>query len=285
MGRIRLVNTTEHFVLDGKHGPIHGLLDLPSRPGPHPAIVAIHGFKGFMEWGFFPPLAELLCERGYAVFRCNLSGSGMRPGDELASDLDGFRANSHLREVADVECILDSVGEQIASGQIDKSRIGLLGHSRGGGAVLLAASRSPWRERLRALVTWAAVASFDRYTEEQKALWREQGELIVLNGRTGQEMPLGIGLLEEMEAHSEELNIPAAAVHRMAPWLIVHGTEDEAVAVNEAHELAEAGSGTVELEILEGSGHTFGAKHPFAGPTPDLTRVFNLTQGWFRKYL
>ncbi len=279
------VNKTTQFVLDGECGPIHGLVDLPSRPGPHPAIVVIHGFKGFMEWGFLPPLAELLSARGFAVIRCNLSGSGMRPGEDLASDIAGFRANSHLREVADIVRVLDNVGGKIAPGKIDLARIGLLGHSRGGGAAVLAASRPPWRDRLSALVTWAAVASFERYTEEQKAIWREQGELIVINGRTGQEMPLGIGLLEELEAQPDRLDILAAATRCNAPWLIVHGTEDEAVAVHDARDLADAFEGDGSLEILLGSGHTFGARHPFAGPTPDLTRVFNLTQGWFRKHV
>ena len=41
----------------------------------------------------------------------------------------------------------------------------------------------------------------------------------------------------------------------------------------------------VVLETVPGAGHTFGAVHPFAGPTPQLTRALNATQAWLCSHL
>lgn len=272
--------TTIPFTLGTSSGStLHGLVDLPEEPGERPAVVVCHGFKGFMEWGFFPYLAHLLADRGFVAVRFNLSGAGMLPGDDLVSDPAAFRANTHSRELADLLAVLDATGESIAPGRVDRGRLGLFGHSRGGGNAVLAAGR------VRALVTWAAVASFDRYTAEQKSDWRRDGELPVVNARTGQRLALGLGLLDDLEARGEELDVLAAARARHAPWLIVHGEEDESVPVAEADRLAEASPGNHELLRIPGANHTFGARHPFAGPTPQLIQALNATQRWFRRHL
>ncbi len=70
-----------------------------------------------------------------------------------------------------------------------------------------------------------------------------------------------------------------------APWLIVHGEDDESVPVPDASRLAAAASGPHELLRIPGASHTFGARHPFVGPTPHLIQAMNATQRWFRRYL
>jgi dipeptidyl aminopeptidase/acylaminoacyl peptidase len=287
------MSTTSPFTLPSPFGPtLDGLLDLPAPDrfaGPRPAILLCHGFKGFMDWGFFPHLATLLAERGFAAVRFNVSGAGMRPGGDLVDDMEAFRADTHSREVAEVLAVLaamDVLGETLAPGRIDPARIGLFGHSRGGGNAILAAARQPGR--VRALVTWAAVANFDRYSPEQKEAWRRDGELPVVNARTGQRLALGLGLLEDLEAHRAELDVLAAAARRTAPWLIVHGEADESVPADEARRLAEqaaAASAPAELLLIPDASHTFGAKHPFAGPHPHLIQALNATQSWFRKFV
>lgn len=279
------MSETVPFTLDINSGSLHGLVDLPDLPGERPTVVICHGFKGFMEWGFFPYLAALLAERGFVAVRFNLSGTGMRPEDELVTDLDAFRDNTYRRELADLLAVLEATGETIAPGRVDRGRIGLFGHSRGGGDAILAAARSPWLERLRALVTWASISTVDRFSPEQKAEWRRQGEMPAVNSRTGQRLALGLGLLAEMEEQSPDLDILAAAQTRRAPWLIVHGGEDESVPADEALRLAENAAGEKELRLISGANHTFGARHPFAGPTPQLIQALNATQRWYRSHL
>jgi uncharacterized protein len=281
------VDAAQPFVLSRPGGGVlHGLLDLPRAPGRRPAVVICHGFKGFMEWAFFPPLARLLAERGFVAVRFNLSGAGMRPGDERVSDPAAFRANTHSAEVADLRRVMEAAGTEVGAGRIDAGRIGLLGHSRGGGAAILAAALPPWRERVRALVTWAAISRVDRYTAEEKRRWRQAGELGVVNSRTGQRLELGAGLLDDVESQgSGSLDILAAAGRRSAPWLIVHGEEDETVPVEEAVALGAHAAPPCELLRIPGANHTFGARHPFAGPTPFLIQALNASQTWLRRHL
>lgn len=241
-------------------------------------MVIAHGFKGFLRWGFFPPLAELLVERGLAVVRFNFSGSGQGIEDERVTDPAAFRANTFSREQEDLAAVLGGLGE-LAPGWLDLARVGLFGHSRGGGAAILAARAVP----LRALVTWAAISTCMRWSAEEQDHWRSVGELPVVNARTGQSLALGVEVLDDLAAHRDALDVAAAASRVDCPWLLVHGTADETVPFAEAETLAAAGR--PDLLAIADAGHTFGATHPFRGPTPELVQAFNATQRWFKRWL
>ena len=279
----------ESFRLTGGSAPIDGVFHWRQarEDVARPTVVICHGFKGFMSWGFFPSLANLLAARGFGVVRFNYSGSGQAPGDDRVSDLDAFRQNTHGLERVETLAVIDALGGVIGAGRVDPDRVGLVGHSRGGGAALLAAAEPSMASRVRALVTWASVGTFDRYDDDAKARWRRDEGWTIVNGRTGQSLVMGLDLLNEIDAESRDggtLDLEAAAARYTAPWLIVHGSDDEAVAVDDAHRLA-AASNDAKLHIIEGAGHTFGARHPFVGPTPDLVRVMNATQTWLRQHL
>ena len=275
---------TRPFQLELPSGRVlHGLVDLPAEAGPRPAVVVCHGFKGFMEWGFFPHLGHLLAARGFTAVRFNLSGGGMRPGEDLVGDPEAFAHATPGEDAREIDAVLDAVaGGQIAPGRVDPDRLGLLGHSRGGGTSLLVAARRP---ELKALVTWSAVATFDRLSEDEKAGWRRAGRVPIVNARTGQELELDISVLEDLEARAGEYDLQAAAAARRAPWLIVHGEADETVPVAEARTLAGAARAPSRLQVVAGGSHTFGAVHPFAGPTPALIQALNSTQAWLRRHL
>jgi dienelactone hydrolase len=269
------------FVLaEAPEGPLRGDVYLPARPRAAPVVVAVHGFKGFKDWGFWPETGRRFAEAGLVLVTFNTSGSGVGEDLQTFTELDRFEADTITKELADLGAVLEAVARRdLPLEGADPRRLGLLGHSRGGGVVLLRASRDP---RVGALVTWSAVASFQRYSEEDRALWREQGYLEVLNARTGQVMRVGLGLLEDLEAHADAYD-PAAAMRRLRiPCLLLHGTQDESVPAAEAQQLARAAyPGTAKLVLLEGAGHTFGATHPF-GETPEaLDRVLAKTTAWF----
>ncbi len=276
-------------VLGAKSRKIYGVAQWPDRPacGPDcwPTVVICHGFKGFMEWGFFPPLAELLVERGFTVIRFNYSGSGMRPGDELVTDPEAFRSNTFSLELIETLRVLQAAGTEIAPDRVDPERMALVGHSRGGGASLLAAAHPDWRDRLKALVTWAGVGTFHRFDAATREIWHREGGLPIQNARTGQDLVLGIELLADLENQRAVLDLERAAADRRAPWLIVHGAEDETVAASEAEGLKGAAADPSELLVVDGGSHTFGAQHPFAGPTRELISVMNATQTWLRRHL
>ena len=64
---------------------IRGRVDVPSGAlavsGRAPCAILLHGFKGFMDWGFFPDMARRLASHGVASVRFNASGSGV--GEDL----------------------------------------------------------------------------------------------------------------------------------------------------------------------------------------------------------
>ena len=269
--------------------PLVGLLDLPDDPAPAPVVVLCCGFKGFAEWGFFPPLAALLAERGLAAVRFNYGDSGMQIGDAVVTDLEAFRRQTISGELADVGALLSAL-PQLAPGRFDTSRLALYGHSRGGAVALLAAARladanAAGAGSLRALVTWSAISHFDRLAAEELRQWRETGTWTAVNARTGQRLPIGLELLHDIEAHRAELDCAAAAARRRAPWLIVHGEGDETVPVADAEALAAAAAPPAELLRIAGADHAFGARTPFAGPNPHLIAALNATQTWLLRWL
>jgi pimeloyl-ACP methyl ester carboxylesterase len=79
------------------------------------------------------------------------------------------------------------------------------------------------------------------------------------------------------------LNVERAARDLAIPQLIVHGTDDESVPESEARELASWGRG--ELHLIAGTGHTFGAVHPFSGRTPALDDALGATLAFFGRHL
>jgi uncharacterized protein len=69
-----------------------------------------------------------------------------------------------------------------------------------------------------------------------------------------------------------------------APWLIVHGDRDTSVDVADAHRLFDA-AGAAELLVVDGGDHGFGARHPYAGATPELHTAVEATLEWFEQHL
>ncbi len=254
---------------------------LPDGPPPETAVVLVHGFKGFKDWGFFPSTAQALAGDGHAAISLNFSLNGIGDRPTEFTDLEAFGRNTLSRELDELLLVLDALREPGLL-PLPPRRIGLLGHSRGGGDAVLAAGERP----LDALVTWAAVATFDRWSPETKEEWRQAGRIYVLNGRTGQQMPLDLSLLEDWEEHRDRLDIEEAARRLEVPWLVLHGEADEAVSARDARRLAGAGArGPVRLHLVERAGHTFGVGHPFTGPTPEYEEVLRLTRRHFRKHL
>jgi uncharacterized protein len=277
--------TLSKHTLPGSLGDI--LIDVRAagRDSPRPAIVVVHGFKGFKDWGMFPPLAERLARAGFATVTFNLSGSGVDDTGEF-SWLDRFGHDTFSAELHDLGLVTDAlVRGQLGVGP--PTTIGLVGHSRGGGIGVLHAERD---RRVQALVTWAAISSVERWSPHEVMEWREKGVNEIVNTRTGQRLPLFTDVLDDVERNaSGSLSILGAAARLQIPWLIVHGTEDEAVSPLEAEALRAASPvPTTRLLAIEGAGHTFGAGHPWDArghDTPALRRVFDMTLAWFAAHL
>ncbi len=270
---------TKH-TLAGALGDLFVDVRTGDRSSPRPAVLIIHGFKGFKDWGMFPPLAEQLARAGFTAVSFNLSGSGADDAGAF-SLLENFAQATYRDDLADIDHMLRTISE----GDLEfpaPTSVGVIGHSRGGGAAVLMGSDP----RIDALVTWAGIGTIHRWSDDDMKLWKERGVLQILNARTGQVMPLNDDLRREIEANSDGvLDIQRAAARVNVPWLIIHGAQDEAVPIDEGRRLAEAQGVDSELIVIEGAGHTFGAAHPFAGTTKQLQEAMDQTIGWFSRHL
>ena len=250
-------------------------LDYPSEPGrrigvrverridaegPSPVIVLCHGFKGFMDWGFFPLLSSRMAEAGFVAVSLNASGCGVGDNPLEMDDESAFFQDTYTRQLEDISRVREFARELPG---VDPAREALLGHSRGGGMCVLSAAKSP----PTALVTWSAIDDADRFDDAAKARWRADGELCIPNGRTGQIHRLSTAALDDLEQHREQLDILAAAARYPGPFLAIHGRDDATVPWEAAERLANRAQKGSSF-IVEAANHSFGATHPMTGAIP-----------------
>ncbi len=249
-----------------------------------PVIIVCHGFKAFKDWGPFPAIGRYFAESGFVSIVFNFSHNGIGKNFRKFSEREKFSVNTFSLELEDVAAILDAISTgQIHCRSIDESKIGIVGHSRGGGIAIIKARED---KRIKAVAGWSTVAYFDRYTEAQRKRWREKGFVGIPSINPESLFRLRTDLLDDLEKNAERLNIKNAVHDLGKPLLLIHGTADLPVPIDEAKSLYEISDKTVtELILLEGIGHMYGARHPYLKPTPAMSRVLELTSAWFHKHL
>ncbi len=274
--------TKREFILERAPGVrIFGDIRIPASPEGCAVLIFCHGFKGFKNWGGWQYGMDRIAEAGFHAVAMNFSHNGT--GDDLVNftELEKFADNTIGKELGDIEFLIDELISGKTVPEICRSpKIGLIGHSRGGGTVVLAADRD---DRIACITTWAGISNFDNYLARRKE-WHEAGHLEFHNARTGQMMRMNLDFLHDLEWNAGERNILEAKKNLTIPHFIIHGERDETVPVDHALMLKKsAGNAPSKLEIIPGANHTFGQKHPFEGSNPEFDDVLAKTIDWFRK--
>lgn len=249
-----------------------------------PVVVVCHSFMAFKDWGFFPIIARKIAEHGFAVVTFNFSMNGVAGHGNRITEFDAFASNTFMRELDDLATVLDAITQgQLGAIRLDEGRLALLGHSRGGGIAVLQAARDI---RIRALVTWSAISTFDCWTDHQKAKWRTLGYLPLAKDTTRSPLRLGLGLLEEYEQHRSELSIIDAASRIRCPWLVLHGKADVTVPPLEAERLyTHSQKQSTELHLLDHVGHLYNAASESEDGYLTLDRIIHQTVQWLHRTL
>ncbi|MFC7441899.1 alpha/beta hydrolase family protein [Laceyella putida] len=274
------------FALDlGKEDRIiRGDLFLPDTVPSAPTVLICHGFKGFKDWGFFPTLGQRLAEAGLAAITFNFSMNGVGKDLEHFTELEKFSRNTFSHEQEDLVFLIEALrqGALPQAERCDLTRLGIMGHSRGGGNSLLYALDHP--DRVKAVTIWNSIHRVDFFSPELIEELRNKGISHVINGRTGQRLPIRREVLEDIEANRERFDLLGRLPHLKQPLLLVQGDQDLPGLYEGAVRMAEAAP-QATLHVIQGANHTMGAVHPFAGMTPQLEEAIRVTADFFVREL
>lgn len=235
---------------------------------PQPVVIYAHGFNGFKDWGNFDLIAARFAEAGYVFVKFNFSHNGTTPANPTEFvDLEAFGNNNYSRQLEDLQRVIDWVCDNANPYRavMDSSRVGLVGHSMGGGIAILQAARD---KRVKALITWAAISEcktpWGSWSQDKLDEWKVNGVENYVNTRTSQRMPLYYQLYEDFQENMARLDIAVAVKSLKIPLLICHGSADSSVSPGSAYQLKEWRP-AAELLMVD-SDHVFGRKHPWPGP-------------------
>ncbi|WP_324720121.1 alpha/beta hydrolase family protein [Salinimicrobium sp. HB62] len=260
-----VVKKEKNISLPGLHGrPIPTDVFYTAEGENKPVLLFCHGYKGFKDWGAWNLMAEEFARNGFLFIKFNFAFNGGTLEDPIDfPDLDAFGENTYTKELDDLKVLIDWISsEEFPYAKLtDLSRFTLVGHSRGGGIVVIKAAED---ERIQKLITLAAVSDFgDRFPKgEELEAWKQKGIAYIENARTKQQMPHLFDFYEDFILNEERLTISRSAQKLNIPYLIVHGTDDPTVDVENAHQLKEWAKQS-ELFLLKGSNHVFEASHPW----------------------
>lgn len=255
---------------------------------PMPLIIFCHGFKGFKDWGHFNHIATEFAKRGFVFAKFNFSHNGTtieHPIDFV--DLEAFGNNNISTELNDLDDVIDCFikgNEQTYDLPINKNKVFLIGHSRGGGVVFLKTYED---ERIKGTSAWAPVDDFEqRYDERSLEQWKKEGVLYIKNSRTDQDMPLYYQLAEDVFNNPNRLRIPEILKNVKQPLQIIHGSADESLDFRKSKEMKKINP-DIDLHIIDNASHTFGGSHPWSNENlPAHTKeVIQLSDKFFKELI
>lgn len=215
------------------------------------AIVIIgHGVTANKDRPLLVALADGLAARGWPCLRFSFSGNGESEGK--------FEDSTVSKEIDDLKSIMKTVPQE--------KRIAYVGHSMGAAVGVKTAASGM---SIQALVSLAGMVDTAGFAE------REFGDVKPGEGHMWDEpeCPLSEKFIEDMKAIGTV--IPEAGRVR-APWLLIHGTEDDVVPVTDSRSAHAAARCEKKLMEIEGAGHMFREE--------DHNRLVDAIDGWLREH-
>ena len=152
----RFALTSEEVRFESAAVMLRGTLLSPPNPGPHPAVVYVHGSGRSTRKDAWPSgMARVFLSEGYSVLLYDKRGVGDSGGEYVgrgARDQNNVSPDNLARLASDVRAAAAFLGSR---SDIDSQRIGLLGLSQAGWIAPLAAAKS---KSIRFLILLSAPA-------------------------------------------------------------------------------------------------------------------------------
>ncbi len=233
-------NDVEEVSVIGSQGHrLAGQLHRPDQPAKGSILLA-HCFTCSKDLHTMSRLASGLADAGYAAFRFDFTGLGDSGGD--------FAETSVSANVSDLTRAATTL---IGMGF---GPCGMVGHSLGGAATILAARRL---KTVRSMATIGAPATVGHVTH----LFADQLDDLLTEGRRtvdigGRPFELEAGFVHDLDRH--DLLAEVAALDR--PYLVVHARDDTIVTFDNAEALHGAAVEPKRLAALDHGGHLLGPR-------------------------
>jgi dipeptidyl aminopeptidase/acylaminoacyl peptidase len=233
-------NMKRNFTLKVDNLDLPGEVYFPKNiKGTNPALCLCHGIPsgqpGSSDDAGYPGLAERFCSAGFVTLIFNFRGAGQAQGN---LDMMGW--------TRDLMAAIDYLS---GLGEVDKSRLCLLGSSAGAAISVYVAANDP---RVSSLITLACPAEFGFLTDKKRARatidhFRSIGVI-----RDASFPPSVNDWLDGFKAVS-----PLRWIDKISPrpLLLIHGDKDDLVPVEHAHKLFEKAGEPKKLVKIPGTGH------------------------------
>jgi uncharacterized protein len=230
---------------------------------PRPCLITCHGFvdtKIGDRSGFLVDFARYAVKQNLSVFRFDFAGCGDSDGDFVDLTIDS--EFDDLQAAIDIVSTLDGV---------DSQRIGVFGQCLGAVTAIRMASRSPLVNKV---VAWAPFVSLAdallKLVGEEAFEFLQQGNEVTF---TYHEQLFRCSPKILSQSSNQDMFEEIVQLHK--PLLVIHGTEDAVVPLQDIEKLMDFAEGTPgerRLIVLEGAHHSF----PY-----HQEELFELTANWF----
>ena len=194
-------------------------------------IVLGHGVTGNKDRPLLVAIAEGLAKKGWPCIRFSFSGNGDSQGK--------FEDSNITKEVDDLWSILNMVPQE--------KMIAYIGHSMGSAVGVKTASRGM---AIQCLISLAGMVDTAGFVE------REFGDVVPGKGFMWDEedCPLSESYVNDLKEIGSVLS-DAAKVD--CPWLLIHGTADDVVSIEDSKQAFEAARCDKKFIEIPGAGHSF----------------------------
>jgi esterase/lipase len=228
------------FFKNNKGQKLAGILTIPGKKS-KTAILVCHGFTSHMQRNYHSELSKKIAESGYASLRFDFTGNGESEGE--------FSEGTASQEIKDISSAIDFLETK------GYNNFGVEGHSMGGGVVIGAGAED---KRIKAIcsispsIRYHTTLSIKRYGIQNLVKLQTVGYFI-FKKENGREFKITKDFVRDKKLNNFLKRIGGVNV----PILIIHGTNDVTVKIDEGKDLFEKAKNPKEFLAIGGADHNF----------------------------